>query len=183
MYRIWGKTDSNRWHCRCKRHALPTELLPLFIYPQRDSNPCLFREKEVSLASRRWGLWWLHMRTTHEVKVSLRWKHCALATKAKYAFGCKFALRGNTCTQIYLCFEVLSMVFSRLSGLKAQSLPLVLHCDCTTLDRIAHYIMGEWRGSNPRMMEPQSTALPLGYIRHICIYILYKSKVIVYTRV
>lgn len=28
------------------------------------------------------------------------------------------------------------------------------------------FIMGERRGSNPRMMESQSIALPLGYARH-----------------
>ena len=30
--------------------------------------------------------------------------------------------------------------------------------------------LGERRGSNPRIMEPQSNALPLGYARHISKY-------------
>lgn len=33
--------------------------------------------------------------------------------------------------------------------------------------------MGERRGSNPRMMESQSIALPLGYARHFFISFFY----------
>ena len=33
--------------------------------------------------------------------------------------------------------------------------------------RISGKSLGERRGSNPRMVEPQSTALPLGYARQI----------------
>ena len=37
--------------------------------------------------------------------------------------------------------------------------------------------MGERRGLNPRMVESQSTALPLGYARHLSIiYIYYTEK-------
>ena len=35
--------------------------------------------------------------------------------------------------------------------------------------------MGERRGSNPRMMESQSIALPLGYARHFSV-ILFHHK-------
>lgn len=33
--------------------------------------------------------------------------------------------------------------------------------------RISGKSLGERRGSNPRMVAPQATALPLGYARHL----------------